>query len=184
MPIETAVPVLGFAAYSGAGKTTLLVRLIPILRQRGKRIGVIKHAHHRFEIDRPGKDSYEIRKAGAGQVLIGSGKRWALMVEEDEEGPSDLLQAYLARLNQARLDLILVEGFKPAAIPKIELHRPSLKRPLICKTSDNVIAIATDGQIEESVDLPLLDLNDHAAIAAYIIEHICRQPGPDMRDGR
>lgn len=182
MRVETAVPVLGFAAYSGAGKTTLLVGLIPILRQRGKRIGVIKHAHHRFEIDRPGKDSYEIRKAGADQVLIGSRRRWALMVEEEATSASDRLRAYLARLNQARLDLILVEGFKPEAIPKIELHRPSLKRPLICKHDDNVIAIATDGEIEETIDLPLLDLNDHAAIAAYIIEHICRQPGPEMRN--
>ena len=182
MRVETAVPVLGFAAYSGAGKTTLLVGLIPILRQRGKRIGVIKHAHHRFEIDRPGKDSYEIRKAGADQVLIGSRRRWALMVEEEAADSSDRLRAYLARLNQARLDLILVEGFKPEAIPKIELHRPSLKRPLICKRDDNVIAIATDGEIEEAVDLPLLDLNDHAAIATYIIQHICRKPGPEMRN--
>lgn len=177
MRIETAVPVLGFAAYSGAGKTTLLVGLIPLLRQRGKRIGVIKHAHHRFEIDRPGKDSYEIRKAGADQVLIGSRRRWALMVEEEAAAASDRLRAYLARLNQARLDLILVEGFKPEAIPKIELYRPSLKRPLICKQDDNVIAIATDGEIEEATDLPLLDLNDHAAIATYIIRHICRKPG-------
>ena len=176
MQIEIEVPVLGFAAYSGTGKTTLLVKLIPILKARGKRIGVIKHAHHRFEIDQPGKDSYEIRKAGADQVLIGSKKRWALMVEQGEENPPERLQTYLACLDRARLDLILVEGFKPEAIPKIELHRPSLKHPLICKSNANVIAIATDAEIEEDIDLPLLDINDHGAIAEYIIQHICLTP--------
>ena len=173
MQIETQVPILGFAAYSGTGKTTLLVNLIPILKEKGKQIGVIKHAHHTFEIDQPGKDSYEIRKAGADQMLIGSKKRWALMVEQEEENPIDRLQAYLSHLDQNKLDLILVEGFKPEAIPKIELHRPSLNNPLICKTDDSVIAIAADAKIDEEINLPLLDLNNHEAIAEFIIETIC-----------
>lgn len=169
--IHAKVPVLGFAAYSGTGKTTLLVNLVPLLKQQGIEVGVIKHAHHTFEIDQPGKDSYEIRKAGANQMLIGSKQRWALMVEQEETNPKDRLQEYIEQLDQDKLDLILVEGFKPEAIPKIELHRPSLKHQLICKTDDSVIAIATDAEIEDETNLPLLDLNDHNAIVAFIMKN-------------
>lgn len=176
MQIETKIPILGFAAYSGTGKTTLLVNLIPILKGKGKQIGVIKHAHHTFEIDQPGKDSYEIRKAGANQVLVGSKKRWALMVEQEEENQIERLQEYISHLDQDKLDLILVEGFKPEEIPKIELHRPSLNNPLICKTDDSVIAIATDEKLNEDIELPQLDLNNHESIAEYIIETICIKP--------
>ena len=171
--IKTTIPIIGFAAYSGTGKTTLLVNLIPLLKEKGKQIGVIKHAHHTFEIDQAGKDSYKIRKAGADQMLIGSKKRWALMVEQEEQNPIDRLQEYLSHLNQDKLDLILVEGFKPEAIPKIELHRPSLNHPLICQTDESVIAIATDEKIQEDLDLPQLDLNNHEAIAEFIINTIC-----------
>ncbi|MCG8378873.1 MAG: molybdopterin-guanine dinucleotide biosynthesis protein B [Proteobacteria bacterium] len=170
MDIETKVPVLGFAAYSGTGKTTLLVNLIPLLKQQGIEVGVIKHAHHTFEIDQPGKDSYEIRKAGAKQMLIGSKKRWALMVEQEEKNLKDRLQEYISHIDQDKLDLILVEGFKPEAIPKIELHRPDLGYPLICKTDDSVIAIATDADINGETELPLLDLNDYDAMVKYIME--------------
>ncbi len=170
MNIETKVPVLGFAAYSGTGKTTLLVNLIPLLKQQGIEVGVIKHAHHTFEIDQPGKDSYEIRKAGARQMLIGSKKRWALMVEQGEKNQQDRLQEYISHIDQDKLDLILVEGFKPEAIPKIELHRPGLGHPLICKTDESVIAIATDADINEETELPLLDLNDYDAMVKYIMK--------------
>ncbi len=172
--IEIKIPILGIAAYSGTGKTTLLVNIIPLLKERGFEVGVIKHAHHTFEIDTPGKDSYEIRKAGANQMLIGSKQRWALMVEQDEEDAKTRLEEYIAQLDQDKLDLILVEGFKPEAIPKIELHRPSLSHPLISSTDDSVIAIATDGIMEEKTSLPTLDLNNHEAIVDYIIDNICK----------
>jgi molybdopterin-guanine dinucleotide biosynthesis protein B len=172
--INTNIPIIGFAAYSGTGKTTLLINIIPILKKRGIEVGVIKHAHHTFEIDQPGKDSYEIRKAGANQMLIGSKQRWALMVEQDEEDQEKRLQEYISHLDQDKLDLILVEGFKPEAIPKIELHRPSLGNPLISNSDDSVIAIATDAPLTDNTKLDILDLNDYQAIVDYIIKHVCK----------
>jgi molybdopterin-guanine dinucleotide biosynthesis adapter protein len=171
--IQTSIPILGFAAYSGTGKTTLLINIIPLLKKRGIEVGVIKHAHHSFEIDQPGKDSYEIRQAGASQMLIGSKHRWALMVEEDEEDPKARLEDYISHLDQEKLDLILVEGFKPEAIPKIELHRPSLRNPLISSSDSSVIAIATDAPLSEDTNLTILDLNNHGTIVEYIINNIC-----------
>lgn len=173
MEITLTIPILGIAAYSGTGKTTLLVKLIPLLRKSGRQVGVIKHAHHTFEIDQPGKDSFEIRKAGANQMLIGSKKRWALMVEQEEENQHDRLPEYISHLNHNELDIILVEGFKPEAIPKIELHRPSLGHPLLCEMDDSIIAIATDENISAELNLPILDLNDHEAIAQFIIQTVC-----------
>src|SRR5690606_35869045 len=111
-------PVLGFAAYSGTGKTSLLVRLLPLLNEKGIRVGVIKHAHHTFDIDHEGKDSYELRKAGARQMLVGSDKRWALIAET--ESNKNRLADFIGKLDHEFLDLILVEGFKPESIPKIE----------------------------------------------------------------
>ena len=165
MKIETSIPILGFAAYSGTGKTTLLVNVIPLLKQAGYRAGVIKHAHH----------SFELRKAGAEQMLIGSKTRWALMVEEPEEDQETRLATYISRLDQDTLDIILVEGFKPEAIDKIELHRPSLGHPFIAATDNSVVAIASDEQLEHEKlprsSLAVLDLNDHQKITRYIIEH-------------
>lgn len=178
--IKTKVPIIGFAAYSGTGKTTLLINIIPILKKRGLEVGVIKHAHHTFEIDQPGKDSYEIRKAGANQMLIGSKQRWALMVEQDEEDPQVRLEEYISHLDQSKLDLILVEGFKPEAIPKIELHRPSLGNPLICSNDESVIAIATDAPLNSEKNLPILDLNNHEMIVDYIIDTICKNNNEKM----
>jgi molybdopterin-guanine dinucleotide biosynthesis protein MobB len=171
--IKTTIPIVGFAAYSGTGKTTLLINIIPLLKQHGLEVGVIKHAHHTFEIDQPGKDSYEIRKAGASQMLIGSKQRWALMVEQDEEDQQTRLQEYITQLDQDKLDLILVEGFKPEAIPKIELHRPGLGHPLISSTDESVIAIASDAPLLENSKLAILDLNNYEMIVKYIIENIC-----------
>ncbi len=171
--IKTTIPIIGFAAYSGTGKTTLLINIIPLLKKRGLEVGVIKHAHHTFEIDQPGKDSYEIRKAGASQMLIGSKQRWALMVEQDEEDPQVRLEEYISHLDQDKLDIILVEGFKPEAIPKIELHRPSLGNPLISSSDESVIAIATDAPLAEKTELTILDLNDYGMIVEYIIDNIC-----------
>lgn len=162
-------PVVGFAAYSGTGKTTLLIRLLRIFTARSLRVGVVKHAHHTFEIDYPGKDSYELRHAGASQVLVGSRQRWALMAEMPE--PLDSALAYhLEHLDRATLDLVLVEGFKPESIPKIELHRPSLGNPLIYPDDPDVIAVATDALLADTPPLPVLDLNDAEGIAAFIID--------------
>jgi molybdopterin-guanine dinucleotide biosynthesis protein B len=165
---KAPIPVLGFAAYSGTGKTTLLKRLIPLLREQGLCLGLVKHAHHDFDLDIPGKDSYELRKAGAAQVLVASHRRWALVTERGVvEEPE--LQPMLERMDRERLDLILVEGFKHERFPKIELYRPSLGRPLIHPQDPSVIAVATDGVLQEPTELPLLDLNDPAAITDFIL---------------
>jgi len=165
--LDSKIPVLGFAAYSGTGKTTLLKQLLPLLRERGLRVGMIKHAHHDFDIDTPGKDSYELRKAGASEMLIASGRRWALMVETDKAG-DPRLQEMLNRLDQDNLDLVLVEGFKHEAFSKIELHRPSVGKPLIFPDDPNIIAVATDGELSEQTNLPLLDINNIQAVAEFV----------------
>ena len=167
--IESPIPLLGFAAYSGTGKTTLLKQLLPLLRSRDVRVGVIKHAHHDFDIDTPGKDSYELRKAGANEMLVASAKRWALMVETEDQG-DPVLQDLLHRLDLSNLDLVLVEGFKHERLPKLELHRPSLAKPLIFPADPDVIAVATDSVLSADTELPILDINDPAAIAAFIVE--------------
>jgi len=146
-----------------------LIQALYNSRLHGLKVGVVKHAHHGFDIDHPGKDSYELRKAGASQMLVGSRQRWALIVETDlPEEPSlaDMMQYLLPE----RLDLILVEGFKPEAIPKIEIHRPALGKPLLSDSDARVIAIAADAPIETARDLPILDLNRPVQIADFIIE--------------
>lgn len=166
--IQTEKPLLGFAAFSGTGKTTLLENIIPLLNARGVRVGVIKHAHHEFDIDQKGKDSYKIRKAGAKQMLIGSKHRWALMVEQEEEDHILRLENYIKHLDMDLLDIILVEGFKPEAIPKIELHRPSLNSPFIHKEDASIIAIASDEPITPNRELTQLDINNHESIVDFI----------------
>lgn len=183
MKITNKIPIVGFAAYSGTGKTTLLINIIPLLKKRGFEVGVIKHAHHTFEIDQPGKDSYELRKAGASQMLIGSKKRWALMVEQDEDVQQMRLEEYISHLDHDKLDLILVEGFKPESIPKIELHRPSLNRPLIYKDDDSVIAIATDAPLLVKPELTILDLNNYETIVDYIINSVCKNNNEKFNHG-
>ena len=165
--IAAPCPILGFAAISGTGKTTLLLRLIPLLRTRGLRIGLIKRAHHSFDTDVPGKDSYALRKAGASRVLVGSDHRWALVVENDpprEPTIADMLSGICA----GDLDLVLVEGFKSAPIPKIEIHRPRLGHPLLAVDDPYVIAVATDNPEFVMVDRPLLDLNRPEQVAQFI----------------
>ena len=167
-------PVLGFAAYSGTGKTTLLINIIPLLKQEGYKIAVIKHAHHTFDIDSPKKDSYELRKAGANHMLITSNQRWALMVENNETKEPNVEEC-IEKLNDEDIDLILVEGFKTKNIPKIELHRPILKHPLICINDNNVIAIATDTKLTHDIDIPTLDLNNYIMITEYIIRKFLKK---------
>lgn len=176
-PRPRPLPVIGFAAHSGSGKTTLLERMIPLLTARGLRVGVVKHAHHRFDVDYPGKDSYRLRKAGAVQTLVGSDARWAL-IQEHPEGDGLSLEAMIARLDPAGLDLILVEGFKPEPIPKIEVHRPSLGKPLVSLGDPDFIAIATDAPEAVDSPLPLLPLNDPAAVCRFVLAHTGLAPAP------
>lgn len=163
------VPVLGFVAFSGTGKTTLLTHLIPLLKARGIRLAVIKHTHHQFDIDTPGKDSYELRQAGAEQVMVASRRRWALMVETPQQTTDPQLEVLLPHLDNEALDLVLVEGFKHTRIPKIELHRPSLQHPLLYPDDATIIAIASDTTLSVKPPLPVLDLNKPAMVAEFIL---------------
>ena len=161
-----AVPVLGFAAYSGTGKTTLLVRLIPLFNEQGIRVALVKHAHHDFDIDIPGKDSYELRKAGSSQVLVASDRRRALVREMDKPA-EPRLEELVEELDLDQVDLVLVEGFRHLPFPKIELHRPSLQKDLIYPQDSSVIAVAADAEIDTG-SLPLLDLNQPGTIVRFI----------------
>lgn len=171
------VPLLGFYAYgSNIGKTTLLTRLIPTLIARGVRISVIKHAHHTFDIDYPGKDSYRLRESGAVQTLIASRHRWALVTESSripESADDPGLSEFTQYIDPSLADLIIVEGFKQEAIPKIEVCRPNLGNPLLADNDKHVIAIAADEPID--TPLPLLNLNDPDEIADFIMHWLPQQ---------
>lgn len=168
------LPTLGIvAAGSNAGKTTIITRLIPVFAEHHVRVSVIKHAHHKFDIDYPGKDSYNIREAGAVQTLIASGKRWALMTEmqrTQDECEEANLASLLAQFDNTYADLILVEGFKKAQIPKIEIYRPSLGLPLLANNDSNIIAVVSDEVI--NCTQPQLALNDTMAICTFIMQWI------------
>lgn len=166
--INARVPVLGFAARSGTGKTTLLKRLIPLLKQRGLRVGLIKRSHHDVEIDRPGKDSYELRMAGASPVMLSSSHRRAVITEH-EPCREHSLDEELAFFDQNAVDMILVEGFKQESFCKIELNRASLGHPLLFPHDASIIAVATDAALPVHTQLPLLDLNQPAEIAGFIL---------------
>lgn len=159
-------PVLGFAAYSGTGKTTLLIKLLPLLKKQGLRVAMIKHAHHDFDIDTPGKDSYELRKAGADQVLVASNYRRALITETPKAN-EPMLEHLIEDLNLNGVDLILVEGFRHLDFPKIELHRSSTGKSLIYPDDSAIIAVASDESIDTN-GLPALDLNDPRDIVDFI----------------
>lgn len=165
-------PLLGICASgSGIGKTTLLTRLVPALAALGCKVSVIKHAHHSFDIDHPGKDTYRIREAGAVQTLIGSRQRWALMTELSHIDPDrkepDLAEL-LSQLDHSLVDMVLVEGFKHEPIPRIEVFRPSLNRDLLADHDPYIIAIATDEPFASA--RPLLDLNDPGMVARFVVD--------------
>lgn len=158
---------IGVIGYSNTGKTTLIEKLIPIFRARGLAVSAIKNAHHGFDMDRPGKDSYRYREAGAGQVLIATGLRWALLTETPRHAAA--LDELIALL--APCDLVIVEGFKSEGhVPRIEVRRTSNTEPPIFPHDPNVVAVAADHRVD--TPLPLLDLNDAAKIADFIVAHL------------
>ena len=163
---------LGIAGWSGSGKTTLVLGLIPALRQRGVSVSTVKHAHHNFDVDKPGKDSWEHRQAGAREVLVASGRRWALMRELREEAEPPLAEL-LARLSP--VDLVLVEGYKREPHPKLVVHRAAVEAEALWPDDPDVLAVACDGETAERVradGLPALDLDDPDAIADFIVERL------------
>lgn len=165
--MTNTTPILGFAAFSGTGKTTLLEKLIPQLAGEGVRIAMVKHAHHEFDIDKPGKDSYRLRKAGAHQMLIASSQRRALITENNARH-EPVLDELIAQLDLDNIDLVLVEGFKHLPFPKIELHRKALGKPLMHLEDRYIIAVASD-HLDDCDELPALNINDIDAITAFII---------------
>ena len=168
MPDTSPVSLLGFVAFSGTGKTTLLTRLIPALNVRGVRCAAIKHSHHDFDIDIPGKDSHRLREAGARQVLLASPHRVSL-VEEGDGRTEPRLHGLVARLDLSAIDLVLVEGFRQERLPKIEVHRPERGTALLCLEDDDIVALASDVDPGQRLDIPLLPLNEPDAIAEFIV---------------
>ncbi len=159
--------IFGLAGWSGSGKTTLLAAIIPELAARGLSVSTIKHAHHDFDIDRPGKDSWRHRQAGAREVMVSSARRWALMHElRGDAEPS--LDALVTRLSP--VDVVIVEGFKRHPHPKLEVHRPSLGKPLLYPDDPHIVAIASDEPF--AAPLPLLSLADPAAVAGFMLDHL------------
>lgn len=165
-PLGALKPILAIVGHSGSGKTSLLEQLLPILTSRGLRVGLIKHAHQGFEMDQPGKDSYRLRSAGARQVMVASAQRWALLADTPEQDEPNL-EALLAQLDQANMDLILLEGFKHADLPKLEVYRPASGKPPLYPKDPQIIAIASDSP--NTLDgIKVLDLNQPQQIAAFI----------------
>ncbi len=159
--------VFGFAGYSGSGKTTLIEQLVPQFVMRGLKVSLIKHAHHGFDIDQPGKDSYRHREAGCSEVLITSSQRWVLVHELRGEQEQNL-HYQLKRLSPC--DLVLVEGFKKEPIPKLEIYRAAMRQPLLHSDDPYIVAIAADTTI--SARVPVLDLNDVEQIASFILRYL------------
>jgi molybdopterin-guanine dinucleotide biosynthesis adapter protein len=161
------VKIFGFAGWSGSGKTTLIEKLIPRFVGRGLRVSLIKHAHHNFDIDVPGKDSYRHRHAGASEILVTSSRRWVLMHElRGSQEPS--FDEQIRHFSPC--DLLLVEGFKFAPIPKLEVWRKETGEGLLHPKDPHIVALASDAEVK--TELPRLDINDDAAIAAFILKHL------------
>ncbi|HZS85341.1 MAG TPA: molybdopterin-guanine dinucleotide biosynthesis protein B [Stellaceae bacterium] len=159
--------IFGLAGWSGSGKTTLLIRLLPVLVGRGITVSTVKHAHHAFDVDQPGKDSWRHREAGAHEVLVSSARRWALMHEHRgaaEPGLDELVR------HMSPVDLVLVEGFKTHPHPKLEIHRQALGKPLLCRDDPFIVAVASDAPLG-TLPVPRLSLDDAAGIAEFILAH-------------
>jgi molybdopterin-guanine dinucleotide biosynthesis protein B len=165
--------VLGIVGWSGSGKTTLLTAMLPLLLARGVTVSTVKHTHHGFDMDRPGKDTYRHREAGAREVLVASGERWALLHEVT--GPEPRLPELLARMQP--VDLVLVEGFKTHPFPKLEVYRPALGKPPIWHSEPEIVAVAADAPLA-SCDRTLLPLNDPTAIVEWLLQFLVLEPRP------
>ncbi|MDR5865973.1 molybdopterin-guanine dinucleotide biosynthesis protein B [Halomonas koreensis] len=185
VPLEPDLPLLGIAAWSGTGKTTLLEGLLPALRERGLRVAVIKHAHHGFDVDQPGKDSHRLRQAGAEPMLVASRRRIALMMETPDHEEADLAEL-IAMVRPRAPDLVLVEGFKAWPLPKLELHRRSLGKPLRVVEDPWVKAVASDEPLSLPPGVEALDLNAPARLADWIAAWPRRWPEERQprREGR
>jgi molybdopterin-guanine dinucleotide biosynthesis protein B len=159
--------VFGFAGWSGSGKTTLIEQLIPRFVKRGLRVSLIKHAHHTFDVDQPGKDSYRHRHAGASEILVTSSRRWVLM-HELRGAHEPAFEEQVKRMSPC--NLLLVEGFKFAPIPKLEVWRAETGEPLLHPNDPHIVAVASDAKVETKV--PLLDLNDVDGIASFVVKKL------------
>jgi molybdopterin-guanine dinucleotide biosynthesis protein B len=157
--------VLGIAGWSGSGKTTLITKLIPLLAARGLRVATLKHAHHAFDVDQPGKDSYEHRKAGASEVIVSSARRWVQM-HEIGAGAEATLPELLAKVSPC--DLVLVEGFKAERHPKLEVYRATVGQPPLHPQDERIVAVASDQPIS-GLQIPWVDLNDIPAVADLVL---------------
>ncbi len=169
---NSKIPMIGFSAFSGTGKTTLLRQIIPLLKQEGLQVAVIKHAHHHFDLDQPGKDSFELRKAGADQTIICTNTRMAVITEFPNPDAEPSLQDITDSIDAESVDLILVEGYKHLPFPKIELHRQSVGKPYLYHEDSSVFAIACDAELPEPVSITVLDINDIEGIAALIVSQL------------
>lgn len=165
-PMQDSMRIIGLAGWSGSGKTTLITKLIPRLTARGITVSTLKHAHHGFDLDQPGKDSFFHRAAGATEVIISSAKRWAILHELRDETEWDL-RALVAKMSP--VDLVLVEGFKRDAFPKLEIHRAANGKPLIHPDDPHIVAIASDISLPQA-NVPVIDLNDVEAIGDLLLK--------------
>lgn len=166
MAMEDAdMKVMGIVGWSGSGKTSLLVEILPLLRNSGLMVSTMKHAHHRFDVDKPGKDSFRHREAGASEVLVVTSSRWVLMHESREE-PEPSIESLIERMTP--VDLLLIEGFKTHHHPKLEIHRDSEGKPLLCHEDPEIVAVASDTPLPD-LKIPQLDLNDPTAIVEFIL---------------
>lgn len=168
--IHFSVPLLGFAAYSGTGKTTLLEQVIPMLVEQGTRVALIKHSHHDIDLDKPGKDSFRLRKAGASQVVL-AGTHRSICFHEYAQAHDSKLTEQLALLNTESVDLVLIEGYRHQSFPKIELHRKEIDKPFFFPTDPNIIALVSNVNVSHC-QLPIFDFMELTALTTFIKEHI------------
>lgn len=157
--------IFGLVGRSGSGKTTLIERLLPLVRARGLVVSTMKHAHHGFDMDRPGKDTWRHRVAGAAEVMVVSGERWALLAEQADDVEPDV-DALVSRMRP--VDLLLIEGFRAHSHPKIEVFRPSLGKDLLWRPGSDIVAVASDEPLS-GVGVPVLDLDDAHAVVDFVL---------------
>jgi molybdopterin-guanine dinucleotide biosynthesis protein B len=176
-PSHRGIRVVGFVGSSGSGKTTLIEQLVPRFSGAGLRVGVMKHAHHGFDLDRPGKDTHRARSAGAAQVLVASGERWALMGEVAEPAEEPDFPALLGKFDYGQIDLVLAEGFSREAYPKVEVYRPDHGQPPRCWPHDpNILGVASDVPLDVIAPVTWLDLNRVDQVAEFLLARL-----PELR---